>query len=155
MVTSPRLPAASDVRMGQAEVQALVQRLRRVATKERERRAKGKTVGGAAGGAASEVGGGGHEPKVPLQVKTAMEELRRVVVHGDATTLDVLLSSQVGCFVLDCWVCRCATNMTWHCMGLCVFIYDAGFTSPVLRGVWVSVGIRSRLVVKAVRRNPA
>lgn len=98
IATSPRLPAASDVRMGQAEVQAFVQRLRRVAAKERERRAKCTAVGGG--------GGVVDEPRVPLEIKTAVEELRRVVVHGDATTLDVLLSSQVGCFDVD-WVGRC------------------------------------------------
>lgn len=32
---------------------------------------------------------------VSAEVLTMIEELRRVAVHGDATTLDVLLSSQV------------------------------------------------------------
>lgn len=85
--TSPRLPAASDVRLGQSEAQALVQRLRRVARRERERRAT-STVSGAGTGR-------GGEPRVPLEVEATMEELRRVAVRGDATTLDVLLSSQV------------------------------------------------------------
>lgn len=151
MATSPRLPAASDVRMGQAEVQALVQRLRRVATKERERRAKGKTVGGAAGGAASEGGGSGGdgEPKVPLQVKTAMEELRRVVVHGDATTLDVLLSSQVGGDYLFCLlgVLVCREHDSAQQGPVCFFYVGRGnHTSPVSgRAVCFSVGIRSPL----------
>lgn len=89
-MTSPRLPAASNVRMGQSEAQALVQRLRRVATRERERRARGSGAPPEGGG------GGGVEPRVSSEVETALEELRRVAVHGDATTLDVLLSSQVG-----------------------------------------------------------
>ena len=91
--TSPRLPAASNVRMGQADAHALVQRLRGVANRERERRARGTGTA-----ALQEAGRTGvpSEPRVPLEVETALEELRRVAVHGDATTLDVLLSSQVG-----------------------------------------------------------
>lgn len=35
------------------------------------------------------------ESRLPLEDKTVLEELRRVAVHGDDTTLDLLLSLQV------------------------------------------------------------
>ncbi|CBJ25503.1 conserved unknown protein [Ectocarpus siliculosus] len=100
--TTPRLPAASDVRLGHSEVQALVQRLRRVALKERERRSRGWAVGGSSARTGVSEGGGG-DPKVAVEVEQTMAELRRVAVHGDATTLDVLLSSQLPT-VLRLWL---------------------------------------------------
>ncbi|CAN0118751.1 unnamed protein product, partial [Ectocarpus sp. 13 AM-2016] len=100
--TTPRLPAASDVRLGHSEVQALVQRLRRVARKERDRRSRGWAVGGSSARIGVSEGGGGV-PNVPVEVEQTMEELRRVAVHGDATTLDVLLSTQLPT-VLRLWL---------------------------------------------------
>lgn len=94
--------------MGQSEVQALVQRLRGVAIAEREGRSVVEVGSAAAVGAAlgasdrvprdtGSVSGteGGSDPRVSVEVGTTLKELRRVAVHGDATTLDVLLSSEV------------------------------------------------------------
>lgn len=113
----PCLPAASDVRMGQVEVHALVRRLRDVAVAERERRASSSTAsaapsGGGRGGGLSRGAGSEGQPRQKVdslrskvrtgeelypstEVVATMRELRRVAIHGDATTLDVLLSSQV------------------------------------------------------------
>lgn len=93
-----------------------MQRLRAVAMVERQRRSNaagralggrfhddvivGARVGAKAGGGHGQGGGGagraGGEQKMAPEVTASVEELRRVAVHGDATTLDVLLSSQVG-----------------------------------------------------------
>lgn len=104
---SPWVPAASDDRMEQSEVEALVRKLRSVALAERRRRAKGAGPGSHralhGGGSASGAGWDGYGQsgwRVSAEVEAAMDELRRVAVHGDATTLDILLSSKVGWFGL-------------------------------------------------------
>lgn len=86
--------------MGQEEVKALVRRLRGVAVAERHRRAFSISLDDSGSGINRR---GRGEASVTPQVEAMMLELKRVAVHGDATTLDVLLSSQVR--VIHCASC--------------------------------------------------
>ena len=90
----PSAAATGVHRLGQWQARVLVRRLREVAISQKERRSgrsAGRFVGGAVVAATGMRGGDGES-----KVNETLEELKRVVLGGDAITMDMLLSSQVG-----------------------------------------------------------